>query len=288
MRSTKTAVRSSKPWGGVALLGAGGLPLAVSARAGAAASEELTPYDDITSYNNFIELGPGKYAPAEAAGKLRPRPWSVTVDGECAKPGKFALDDLLKQNPVEERIYRLRCVEGWSMVIPWQGFPLGKMLKRFEPTSKAKFVRFETLYDPKQMPEQRSRAFDWPYVEGLRIDEAMHPLTLMATGLYGKDLPGQSGAPLRLVVPWKYGYKSAKSIVRISFVDKMPTSLWMATVPDEYGFYANVNPNVSHPRWSQKRERRIGEFFKRPTEMFNGYADQVASLYRGMDLKENY
>lgn len=277
-----------KTLGGVALLGAGGLPLAVSARAGAAASEELTPYDDITSYNNFIELGPGKYAPAEAAGKLRPRPWSVTVDGECAKPGKFALDDLLKQNPVEERIYRLRCVEGWSMVIPWQGFPLGKMLKRFEPTSKAKFVRFETLYDPKQMPEQRSRAFDWPYVEGLRIDEAMHPLTLMATGLYGKDLPGQSGAPLRLVVPWKYGYKSAKSIVRISFVDKMPTSLWMATVPDEYGFYANVNPNVSHPRWSQKRERRIGEFFKRPTEMFNGYADQVASLYRGMDLKENY
>ncbi|MEB4591038.1 protein-methionine-sulfoxide reductase catalytic subunit MsrP [Candidatus Thiothrix sp. Deng01] len=277
-----------KTLGGVALLGAGGLPLTVSARSGAATSEELTPYDDITSYNNFIELGAGKYAPAEEAGSLRPRPWSVTVDGECAKPGKFALDDLLKLNPVEERIYRLRCVEGWSMVIPWQGFPLGKMLKRFEPTSKAKFVRFETLYDPKQMPEQRSRAFDWPYVEGLRIDEAMHPLTLMATGLYGKDLPGQSGAPLRLVVPWKYGYKSAKSIVRISFVEKMPTSLWMATVPDEYGFYANVNPNVSHPRWSQKRERRIGEFFKRPTEMFNGYADQVASLYRGMDLKENY
>lgn len=277
-----------KTLGGLALLGAGGLPLLAQARSAFSTDEEPTPYDDITSYNNFIELGSGKYAPAERADKLRPRPWTVTVDGECAKPGKLSLDDLLKQNPVEERIYRLRCVEGWSMVVPWLGFPLGNMLKAFGPTSKAKYVRFESLYDPEQMPGQKSRAYDWPYVEGLRIDEAMHPLTLMATGLYGKNLPGQNGAPLRLVVPWKYGYKSAKSIVRISFVEKLPTTLWMATVPDEYGFYANVNPQVSHPRWSQRKERRIGEFRKRDTLMFNGYAEQVASLYSGMDLQENF
>lgn len=277
-----------KTLGGAALLGASGLPLKTLAASRFSSDEEPTPYEDITSYNNFIELGSGKYAPAEMAGSLRSRPWSITVDGECAKPGKLSLDDILTLNPVEERIYRHRCVEGWSMVIPWQGFPLGKMLKRFQPTSKAKFVRFESLYDPKQMPEQRSRAYDWPYVEGLRIDEAMHPLTFMVTGLYGKPLPGQNGAAIRLAVPWKYGFKSAKSIVRISFVEKMPVSLWMATVPDEYGFYANVNPNVDHPRWSQKRERRIGEFFKRPTEMFNGYADQVASLYSGMDLRKYF
>lgn len=277
-----------KTLGGMALLGAGGLPLLAQAKSPYSITDEPTPYDDITSYNNFIELGQGKYAPAERADKLRTSPWTVTVDGECAKPGKLSLEDILKHNPTEERIYSLRCVEGWSMVIPWLGFPLGKMLKAFEPTSKAKFVRFETLHDPEQMPGQKSRAYDWPYVEGLRIDEAMHPLTLMATGLYGKNLPGQSGAPLRLVVPWKYGYKSAKSIVRISFVEQMPTSLWMATVPDEYGFYANVNPQVSHPRWSQRKERRIGEFRKRDTQMFNGYAEQVASLYRGMDLQENF
>lgn len=277
-----------KTLGGVALLGAGGLPLMAKARSGFSTDEEPTSYEDITSYNNFIELGHGKAAPAELAGSLRTSPWSVTVDGECAKPGKLTLEDILKHNPVQERIYRLRCVEGWSMVVPWLGFPLGKMLQQFQPTSKAKYVRFETLYDPTQMPGQTDGDYPWPYVEGLRMDEAMHPLTLMATGLYGKHLPGQNGAPLRLVVPWKYGYKSAKSIVRISFVEKLPISLWMRLVPDEYGFYANVNPEVDHPRWSQKRERRIGEFRKRPTEMFNGYAEQVASLYSGMDLRKNF
>lgn len=273
-----------KSLGGFALLGAGGIPLL----ANAAGEDEPTPYEDITTYNNFIELGQGKQAPALRADKLRTSPWTVTVDGECEKPGKLLLEDILKQNPTEERIYRLRCVEGWSMVVPWLGFPLAGLLKRFEPTSKARYVRFESLHDPEQMPGQKSRAYDWPYVEGLRIDEAMHPLTLMATGLYGKNLPGQCGAPLRLVVPWKYGYKSAKSIVRISFVEELPATLWMATVPDEYGFYANVNPQVSHPRWSQRKERRIGEFRKRDTQMFNGYAEQVASLYSGMDLQENF
>ncbi len=277
-----------KTLGGFALLSATGLPLRVQAGSAFSTAEEPTAYEDVTSYNNFIELGQGKEAPAENAGSLRTSPWTVTVDGECSKPGKFSLEDLLKHNPVEERIYRHRCVEGWSMVIPWLGFPLGKMLQQFQPTSKAKYVRFETLYDPAQMPGQADGDYPWPYVEGLRIDEAMHPLTLMATGLYGKHLPGQSGAPLRLVVPWKYGYKSAKSIVRISFVEKLPTSLWMAIVPDEYGFYANVNPEVDHPRWSQKRERRIGEFRKRDTLMFNGYADQVASLYSGMDLRKYF
>lgn len=277
-----------KTLGGMALLGAGGLPLLAQAKSPFSITDEPTPYEDIISYNNFIELAQGKTAPAKRADKLRTSPWSVAVDGECAKPGKLSLEDILKQNPTEERIYSLRCVEGWSMVIPWLGFPLADLLKRFEPTSKAKFVRFETLYDPEQMPGQKDRSYDWPYVEGLCIDEAMHPLTLMATGLYGKNLPGQNGAPLRLVVPWKYGFKSAKSIVRISFVEQMPTSLWMATVPDEYGFYANVNPEVSHPRWSQRKERRIGEFRKRDTLMFNGYADQVASLYSSMDLRENF
>jgi sulfoxide reductase catalytic subunit YedY len=210
------------------------------------------------------------------------------VDGECEKPGTFTLEDILKPHPVEERIYRMRCVEGWSMVIPWQGFPLGNLLKRFQPTSKAKFVRFETLADPKQMPELRHQVLDWPYKEGLRMDEAMHPLTLIATGLYDKPLLNQNGAPLRLVVPWKYGFKSIKSLVRISFVEAQPEVSWERSNRQEYGFYSNVNPEVDHPRWSQASERRIGEFRKRKTLMFNGYADQVASLYSGMDLRKNY
>ena len=250
--------------------------------------EEPTPYDDIIHYNNFIELGSGKYAPADYGHLIKTHPWRVTVEGECARPGTLNLEDILKQNPVEERIYRLRCVEGWSMVIPWLGFPLAGLLKAFEPTANARFVQFETLHDPQQMPGQKSRRYDWPYVEGLRIDEAMHPLTLMATGLYGKDLPGQSGAPLRLVVPWKYGFKSSKSIVRIRFVSQQPVSTWESLVPDEYGFYANVNPAVDHPRWSQRKERRIGEFRKRETLPFNGYAEQVAQLYSGMDLHRNF
>lgn len=274
-----------KTLGGVALLGTGAKPLLAATQP---SDEPLTAYEDIISYNNFIELAADKYTPAKLATKLRTRPWSVVVDGECAKPSTLNLEDILKQNPTEEHIYRLRCVEGWSMVIPWLGFPLGQFLKRFEPTSKAKFVRFETLYDPEQLPGQNSRVYDWPYVEGLRLDEAMHPLTLLATGLYGKALLGQNGAPLRLVVPWKYGFKSIKSLVKISFTAERPTSLWMAAAPDEYGFYANVNPEVSHPRWSQRKERRIGEFFKRDTLLFNGYAEEVASLYSGLDLRENF
>jgi sulfoxide reductase catalytic subunit YedY len=273
-----------KTLGGLSLWGTG---LGTGATL-AASKEALTDYQDITTYNNFIELGTSKAVPAELGHLIKTSPWEVTVDGECAKPGTLDLADILKLYPPEERIYSLRCVEGWSMVIPWQGFPLGKFLQRFEPTANAKFVKFESLYDPAQMPAQKRRAFDWPYTEGLRIDEAMHPLTLMATGLYNKPLLGQNGAALRLVVPWKYGYKSAKSIVRMSFVEKMPISTWMAEVPDEYGFYANVNPAVSHPRWSQRKERRIGEFRKRDTQAFNGYADQVAHLYTGMDLSENF
>jgi len=250
--------------------------------------EDKTPFDDVTGYNNFYEFGTGKRDPARYADRLRTDPWSVTIEGECEKPGTLALDDLLKPHGFEERIYRLRCVEGWSMVIPWIGFPLGDLLKRFQPTSKAKYVEFQTLYDPKQMPGQRRAVLDWPYVEGLRMDEAMHPLTLVAVGLYGRVLPNQNGAPLRLVVPWKYGFKSIKSIVRIRFRETQPTSSWMKAAPREYGFYSNVNPNVPHPRWSQKRERRIGEFRKRRTLMFNGYGEQVASLYTGMDLKKYF
>ena len=273
-----------KTLGGLSLLGSSfGATSAL-----AAPKNELTPFNDIITYNNFIELGTGKTAPSQLGHLIKTSPWEVMVDGECTKPGKLDLADILKLYPPQERIYSLRCVEGWSMIIPWQGFPLGKFLQRFAPTSNAKFVKFESLYDPAQMPAQKRRAFDWPYTEGLRLDEAMHPLTLLATGLYDKPLLGQSGAALRLVVPWKYGYKSAKSIVRISFVEKMPVSTWMAEVPDEYGFYANVNPTVPHPRWSQRKERRIGEFRKRDTQMFNGYAEQVASLYTGMDLSENF
>lgn len=277
-----------KTLGGVALLSASGLPLAAQAKSAFSTDEEPTPYKDVTTYNNFYEFGTDKRDPAEYAGSLVTSPWNVTVDGECEKPGTFALEDIIKPHGSEERIYRLRCVEGWSMVIPWNGFQLSALLKRFQPTSKAKYVRFETLRDPKQMPGQKRNVLDWPYVEGLRMDEAMHPLAFMATGLYGKELPNQNGAPLRLVVPWKYGFKSIKSIVRISFVETQPGTSWGRSAPSEYGFYSNVNPEVDHPRWSQKRERRIGEFLKRPTLMFNGYADQVASLYSGMDLRKNF
>jgi sulfoxide reductase catalytic subunit YedY len=247
--------------------------------------EPLTPYEDVTNYNNFYEFGTDKYSPAEVAKDLRTKPWTVTVEGECHKPAVYQLEDLLKPHTLEERIYRLRCVEGWSMVIPWVGFSLGEMLKRFEPTSKARFVEFTTLLDPEQMPGQRRSVLKWPYVEGLRLDEAMHPLTIMAVGLYGEVLPNQNGAPLRLVVPWKYGFKSIKSIVKIRLVENMPPTTWNLAAPNEYGFYSNVNPNVRHPRWSQATERRIGEFGQRKTLMFNGYADQVAHLYTGMDLK---
>jgi methionine sulfoxide reductase catalytic subunit len=257
--------------------------------------EGLTPFDDVTTYNNFYEFGIDKGDPSRYAGRLRTRPWTVTIEGHVAKGGQFAIDDLVKPYQLEERIYRLRCVEAWSMVIPWIGFPLGALLTRVEPTPKAKFVQFTTLHAPDVMPGQRRGVgspfvggLEWPYVEGLRLDEAMHPLTILSVGLYGQVLPNQNGAPLRLVVPWKYGFKSIKSIVRIRLAEGQPRTAWEKSAPNEYGFYSNVNPEVDHPRWSQARERRIGEFFKRRTLMFNGYADQVASLYAGMDLKKNY
>jgi methionine sulfoxide reductase catalytic subunit len=248
--------------------------------------DERTPYKDVTTYNNFYEFGTGKSDPAKNAGSLKTRPWTVAVEGEVRNPRVYDIDTLLKLAPLEERVYRMRCVEGWSMVIPWAGFPLQEIIRRAEPTGNAKYVEFVTLNDPRQMPGQRSRVLDWPYVEGLRLDEAMHPLTLLAVGLYGEVLPNQNGAPIRLVVPWKYGFKSAKSIVGIRFVEKQPLTAWMAAAPREYGFYSNVNPQVDHPRWSQAKERRIGEFFKRDTLMFNGYGEQVARLYRGMDLQK--
>jgi methionine sulfoxide reductase catalytic subunit len=251
-------------------------------------TEDRTPYDTVTTYNNFYEFGTDKSSPAQTAGTLKPRPWTVKVDGECARPADYDLDDLLKPHALEERVYRMRCVEGWSMVIPWVGIPLGEVLKRFEPTSRASFVEFTTLRDTRQMPGQRYTVLDWPYVEGLRLDEALHPLAILAVGLYGSALPNQNGAPLRLVVPWKYGFKGIKSIVRIRFVERQPAGSWQRQNPSEYGFYSNVNPLVDHPRWSQASERRLGEFFKRKTLMFNGYADQVASLYAGMDLKKNF
>jgi len=253
-----------------------------------ASGEKQTPLKDITNYNNFYEFGTDKYSPAERAKSLRTRPWTVTVEGLAKKPKTYDIDTILKMAPLEERIYRHRCVEGWSMVIPWVGFPLGDFLRQVEPASKAKYVAFTTLYDPKQMPGQNSDVLQWPYLEGLRLDEAMNPLTLLAVGLYGEELPNQDGAPLRLVVPWKYGFKSIKSIVKIKLVDSQPPTTWNIAGPNEYGFYSNVNPHVDHPRWSQARERRIGEFLKRPTLMFNGYGDQVASLYTGMDLKKNF
>ncbi|MCK7594895.1 protein-methionine-sulfoxide reductase catalytic subunit MsrP [Pseudomarimonas salicorniae] len=252
--------------------------------------EALTRFEDATGYNNFYEFGTGKADPARHAHSLVTRPWSVAVSGEAARTGVFALEDILARMSIVERIYRLRCVEGWSMVIPWQGFELGALIRLFEPTSRAKYVAFTTLADPRQMPGVRFPVLDWPYVEGLRIDEAMHPLTLLATGMYGRELPNQNGAPLRLVVPWKYGFKSIKSIVRIAFTETQPPTSWNRSAPDEYGFYSNVNPAVDHPRWSQKSERRLAgsgnRLFARriPTLPFNGYAEQVASLYTGMDL----
>ena len=254
-------------------------------------TENPTPYKAVTGYNNFYEFGTGKDDPAQTAHRLRTRPWSVSIEGLVKKPKTLAIDDILKLAPLEERIYRLRCVEGWSMVIPWLGFSLSTLLKQVEPLGDAKYVEFVTALQADTMPGTQgfgSRVLDWPYREGLRLDEAMHPLTLLALGLYGEVLPNQNGAPLRLVVPWKYGFKSSKSIVAIRFTNTEPQSSWMKSAPREYGFYSNVNPEVDHPRWSQASERRIGEFQKRKTLMFNGYAEQVAQLYAGMDLKRNY
>jgi len=258
-------------------------------RQGFTVNEKLTPIEDITNYNNFYEFSTNKTSVAYESKGFVTKPWTVSVEGLVSKPKTFDLDELLKF-PQEDRVYRLRCVEGWSMVIPWVGFPLAALLARVEPTSQAKYVAFQTLYDPKRMPNQTTGVLDWPYVEGLRLDEAMHPLTILATGLYGETLPPPDGAPIRLVVPWKYGFKSIKSIVKISLVSEEPPTTWNIQAPNEYGFYSNVNPNVPHPRWSQAREHRIGEssFSSRPTLLFNGYAEQVASLYTGMDLRRNF
>jgi sulfoxide reductase catalytic subunit YedY len=250
--------------------------------------DALTPYDDVTHYNNYYEFTTDKEGVADLAQNFHTTPWTVAVGGLVNKPKTFAIEDLLKQFPQEERIYRHRCVEGWSMVIPWTGFPIHKLLKEVEPTSQAKYVRFETVLRPEEMPGQSSPWYSWPYVEGLRLDEAMNDLAILVTGVYGKPALPQNGAPLRLSVPWKYGFKSIKAIVKIDLVDEQPTSLWMNAAPNEYGFYANVNPDVPHPRWSQSSERRIGELSRRKTLPFNGYAEQVASLYAGMDLKANY
>jgi methionine sulfoxide reductase catalytic subunit len=251
--------------------------------------EKLNTFEQITSYNNFYEFGSAKSDPQRYGGSLQTKPWTVKIDGLCNKPASYQLEDLIKPHQLEERIYRLRCVEAWSMVIPWVGFPLSEVLKRAEPQGKATFVEFTTLLRPSQMPGQKSDVLEWPYIEGLRMDEAMHPLTILAVGMYGKTLMNQNGAPLRLVVPWKYGFKSIKSIVHIRFVDRQPRTAWNIANPQEYGFYSNVNPQVDHPRWSQAREIRLPGFFKnRETQMFNGYGDQVASMYAGMDLKKNY
>jgi sulfoxide reductase catalytic subunit YedY len=253
--------------------------------------EAPNSWEDVTTYNNFYEFGTGKEDPYRNAQDFQPRPWSVKVSGECDKPGTYDYEDIVGPHTLEDRVYRHRCVEAWSMVVPWVGFPLGDLLKRFEPNSGAKYVRFKTLYDPQRMPGQRRAVLRWPYVEGLTIAEAMHPLTLMVVGVYGKELPNQNGAPMRLVIPWKYGFKGIKSIVEIEFAGRQPDTSWEMAAPHEYGFYANVNPEVDHPRWSQARERRIGAGLfaaKQPTLMFNGYAEQVASLYSGLDLRKNF
>ncbi len=280
---------------GVAGLGLGaGLVGALSSRPGETAQPEsepeLTPWKYVTGYNNFYELGTSKRDPAENAHLLRTRPWTVEVSGECERPGILDIEEILRI-PSEERIYRFRCVEAWAMVVPWNGFELRRLLERFRPTSRAKYVEFRTLHDPERLPGQKREILPWPYTEGLRMDEAMHPLTLIATGLYGKELPAQNGAPLRLVVPWKYGFKSIKSIVSIRFTETQPRTTWNRLAPDEYGFYANVNPAVDHPRWSQKRHRVLGRGLfaeKEPTLPFNGYAEEVAHLYRGMDLRKHF
>lgn len=280
-----------------ALLGAGHLSLAEAkaypnlVKSQFSTSDKLTSLDDVKGYNNFYEFGTGKYDPAKNAKSFNPKPWSIAIEGEVEKPGVYNLEDFIKPYALEERIYRFRCVEGWSMVIPWVGFSLADMIKQFKPTSKAKYVEFVTLYDKERMPGQAIKVLPWPYTEGLRMDEAMNPLTLMAVGLYGDELPNQNGAPIRLVVPWKYGFKNIKSIVKIRFTEKQSTSTWHDIGPKEYGFYANVNPAVDHPRWSQKTERRIGEPFWSPkikTQMFNGYEKEVAHLYKGMDLTKYY
>jgi methionine sulfoxide reductase catalytic subunit len=270
-----------------------GAPLAAKLNPAYKVADPPTKMDAATTYNNFYEFGTNKDDPARLAGTLKPRPWHVQVDGLCAKPKTFDIEEILKIAPLEERIYSLRCVEAWSMVIPWIGYSLATLLKKVEPTAQAKYVEFTTLKDPEQFPAQKPSFFglgslDWPYTEGLRLDEAMHPLTLLTLGMYGQVLPNQNGAPVRIVIPWKYGFKSAKSIVRIRLTDAEPKTAWNKAAPQEYGFYSNVNPAVDHPRWSQATERRIGEFRRRQTLPFNGYADQVASLYTGMDLKKNY
>jgi sulfoxide reductase catalytic subunit YedY len=251
-------------------------------------TEKVNSWEDITTYNNYYEFGTDKDSPSMLAKNLKPSPWNVVVDGECNKKASYRIEDILKGQALEERIYRHRCVERWSMVIPWVGFPLSDFIKKCEPTAKAKFVEFTTLADPGQMVGVRSPVLDWPYTEGLRMDEAMHPLTILAVGLYGEVMPNQDGAPIRLVVPWKYGFKSIKSIVKVRFTEKQPATAWQKSAPQEYGFYSNVNPQRDHPRWSQAAERRIGEFIQRRTLLFNGYADQVQSMYAGMDLIKNY
>jgi methionine sulfoxide reductase catalytic subunit len=251
-------------------------------------TETITPYKDVTNYNNYYEFSTEKDEPAKLAQGFRTRPWKVKIEGEVVKKQELDIDSILKLAPPEERIYRHRCVEGWSIVVPWIGFSLSELIKRANPTSKAKFVEFTTIYAPYEMPGQNRDVLQWPYVEGLRMDEAMNPLTLLCFGMYGEDLPNQDGAPLRIVIPWKYGFKSAKAIVKIRFTEKQPMNTWNIAAPNEYGFYSNVNPNVDHPRWSQAKERRLGEFFKRPTLMFNGYGDQVASMYAGMDLRKYF
>jgi methionine sulfoxide reductase catalytic subunit len=251
-------------------------------------SDAPNSYADITSYNNFYEFGTGKDEPKPNSKNFKTQPWKIAIEGEVAKPASYALEDFLKDQALEERVYRFRCVEAWSMIVPWVGFPLKNIIDKVQPTSKAKFLEMTTLHDVGRMPMQRTDVLKWPYLEGLRMDEAMHPLTMMVVGLYGEVLPNQNGAPLRLIVPWKYGFKGVKSIVKIRFTDKQPYNTWQAMQPSEYGFYANVNPQVDHPRWTQSRERRLGEFRYRPTLMFNGYTDQVQSMYSGLDLRKNY
>jgi methionine sulfoxide reductase catalytic subunit len=274
---------------GVATAGIIGSGRLVSALAPAKRQDDKpNTWEEITGYNNYYEFGTDKEDPAQNAKNFKTKPWTVKVDGLVKKPADYHFEDLVKPYKLEDRVYRFRCVEAWSMVIPWQGIPLAEMIKRFEPLPSAKFVQFTTVMAPDQMPGQRMGILPWPYVEGLRMDEAMHPLAFLATGMYGKTLPNQDGAPLRLVVPWKYGFKSIKAIVRMRFTDKQPATAWNVAAPDEYGFYANVNPTVDHPRWSQAKERRIGEWQRRETLMFNGYGDQVARLYTGLDLRRNY
>jgi sulfoxide reductase catalytic subunit YedY len=265
-----------------------GSKLNVARKSPFSTNEEVTPYDNVTHYNNFYEFGAGKEEPAEKAKNFRTSPWSVKVSGLVEKPRTFSVEELMQLAPLEERIYRHRCVEAWSIVVPWTGYSLSVLLKEVAPQPKAKFVAFETYYNPGQMPVANYAGIPFPYVEGLRLDEAMHPLALLCFGMYGETLPNQDGAPVRMVVPWKYGFKSIKSLVKIKLVEKQPPATWNMTDPSEYGFYSNVNPNVDHPRWSQAKERRLGEFFRRPTLMFNGYADQVASLYAGMDLRKYF